>query len=111
MDTMTILNMRFMSSTRRARRGRTHLFCAIRMAVCFLTESPRLFGRCRRGELAPLGVHFHNDCGVGDANTLAGVLEGAIQIQGTVNGWGERCGNANLCVSVPKKKELSVERS
>lgn len=54
-----------------------------------------------KGELAPLGVHFHNDCGVADANTLAGIVEGAVQIQGTVNGWGERCGNANLCVLVP----------
>jgi 2-isopropylmalate synthase len=48
--------------------------------------------------LAPLGVHFHNDCGVADANTLAGIMAGAVHFQGTVNGWGERCGNANLCV-------------
>ena len=54
-----------------------------------------------RSGLKPLGVHFHNDCGVADANTLAGVNAGAIQIQGTVNGWGERCGNANLCTLVP----------
>ena len=51
--------------------------------------------------LAPLGVHFHNDCGTADANTLAGILQGAVHAQGTVNGWGERCGNANICVFVP----------
>ncbi len=54
-----------------------------------------------KSKLAPIGVHFHNDCGTADANTLAGVFEGATQIQGTVNGWGERCGNANLCVLIP----------
>lgn len=51
--------------------------------------------------LAPLGVHFHNDTGNAVANTLEGVLAGAVHVQGTVNGWGERCGNANLCVVVP----------
>ena len=52
-------------------------------------------------ELSPLGVHFHNDCGTADANTLTGILQGAVHAQGTVNGWGERCGNANICVFVP----------
>jgi 2-isopropylmalate synthase len=52
-------------------------------------------------DMAPLGVHFHDDCGTAVANSLAGVLAGASQIQGTVNGWGERCGNANLCVVIP----------
>jgi 2-isopropylmalate synthase len=52
-------------------------------------------------ELAPLGVHFHDDSGVATANSLTGIRSGAIHIQGTINGWGERCGNANLCVVVP----------
>ncbi len=52
-------------------------------------------------QLAPLGGHFHNDCGTAVANSLAAVDHGAIQIQGTANGWGERCGNADLCVFVP----------
>ncbi len=52
-------------------------------------------------KLAPLGVHFHNDCGVAVANTLAALENGAVHVQGTVNGWGERTGNANLCVLVP----------
>ncbi len=48
-----------------------------------------------------LGAHFHNDLGLGVANTLAAVEAGARQVQGTINGWGERCGNANLCTIVP----------
>ena len=46
---------------------------------------------------APIGIHAHNDCECGVANTLAAVREGAKMVQGTVNGYGERCGNANLC--------------
>ena len=44
----------------------------------------------------PLGIHCHNDCDLGVANTLAGVLAGCLQVQGTINGVGERCGNADL---------------
>jgi 2-isopropylmalate synthase len=49
----------------------------------------------------PLGVHAHNDSETAVANSLAAAEEGAIQIQGTVNGYGERCGNANLCSIIP----------
>ncbi len=42
------------------------------------------------------GMHTHDDAACGVANTLAGVQAGAVQVQGTVNGYGERCGNANL---------------
>lgn len=49
----------------------------------------------------PIGVHCHNDAGVAVANSLLGVLAGAIQIQGTINGIGERCGNADLCQIIP----------
>ncbi len=45
---------------------------------------------------APFGIHTHNDSECAVANSLAGVRQGAIQIQGTINGYGERCGNANL---------------
>ncbi|MBF6559252.1 MAG: citramalate synthase [Candidatus Binataceae bacterium] len=45
---------------------------------------------------APLGIHCHNDSEVAVANTLAAVRAGAVQVQGTINGLGERCGNANL---------------
>jgi 2-isopropylmalate synthase len=49
----------------------------------------------------PLGIHAHNDSETAVANSLAAAQEGAIQIQGTVNGYGERCGNANLCSIIP----------
>ncbi len=52
-------------------------------------------------KLAPIGVHYHNDSGCADANSLLSVLEGAVHVQGTINGWGERSGNSNLCVVVP----------
>ena len=48
-----------------------------------------------------LGVHMHDDGGNGVANTLAGVHAGAIHVQGTINGYGERVGNANLCTVIP----------
>ncbi|MFD2329690.1 citramalate synthase [Cohnella sp. GCM10020058] len=50
---------------------------------------------------APIGIHTHNDCELAVANTLAAVAAGARQIQGTINGYGERCGNANLCSIIP----------
>lgn len=49
----------------------------------------------------PLGIHTHNDGECAVANTLAAVREGCIQVQGTINGYGERCGNANLCSIIP----------
>jgi len=49
----------------------------------------------------PLGIHCHNDCELAVANSLAGVEGGALQVQGTINGFGERCGNANLCSVIP----------
>jgi 2-isopropylmalate synthase len=51
--------------------------------------------------LAPVGIHAHNDSECAVANSLAAVREGAIQVQGTINGYGERCGNANLCSIIP----------
>ena len=49
----------------------------------------------------PLGIHCHNDGDLAVANTLAAVSAGAVQVQGTINGYGERCGNANLCSVIP----------
>jgi 2-isopropylmalate synthase len=49
----------------------------------------------------PLGIHCHNDCELAVANSLAGIEGGAVQVQGTINGFGERCGNANLCSVIP----------
>jgi 2-isopropylmalate synthase len=48
-----------------------------------------------------LGIHTHNDSGTAVANALAGVQEGITMVQGTINGYGERCGNANLCTLIP----------
>ncbi len=48
-----------------------------------------------------IGIHTHNDCELAVANSLAAVEAGATQVQGTMNGIGERCGNANLCSIIP----------
>jgi len=49
----------------------------------------------------PLGIHCHNDSDLAVGNTLAAVDAGVVQVQGTINGFGERCGNANLCSIIP----------
>jgi 2-isopropylmalate synthase len=49
----------------------------------------------------PFGIHVHNDGECAVANTITAIREGAIQAQGTINGYGERCGNANLCSILP----------
>ncbi len=49
----------------------------------------------------PLGIHTHNDCELGVANSLEAVRAGAVHVQGTINGFGERCGNANLTAIIP----------
>ncbi|MCH2539789.1 MAG: citramalate synthase [Anaerolineales bacterium] len=49
----------------------------------------------------PLGIHTHNDSECAVANTLVAVRNGAVHIQGSINGYGERCGNANLCSIIP----------
>ena len=49
----------------------------------------------------PLGIHCHNDSELAVANTLAAVECGVAHVQGTMNGYGERCGNANLCSIIP----------
>jgi 2-isopropylmalate synthase len=53
---------------------------------------------------APFGIHAHNDAELAVANSLAAVGLGAIQVHGTINGYGERCGNANLCSIIPGLK-------
>ncbi len=50
---------------------------------------------------ARLGIHTHNDSDCAVANTIEAVRAGATQVQGTINGMGERCGNANLCSVIP----------
>ncbi len=50
---------------------------------------------------AALGIHTHNDAELAVANSIEAVRLGAVQVQGTMNGYGERCGNANLCSIIP----------
>lgn len=63
-----------------------------------ITAITEKVGRCFH---VPLGIHAHNDGGLGVANTLAAVRAGAVMVQGTINGYGERTGNANLCTIIP----------
>lgn len=49
----------------------------------------------------PIGVHFHNDAGLAVANSIASVLAGSVSVQGTINGYGERCGNCDLTTLIP----------
>lgn len=49
----------------------------------------------------PIGIHTHNDCGFGVANAIAAIEVGATQVQGTINGYGERTGNCNLISVIP----------
>lgn len=59
---------------------------------------------------APLGIHVHNDAETAVANTILAVREGATLVQGTINGYGERCGNANLCSILPNLKlKMGIE--
>ncbi len=58
----------------------------------------------RRATAVPLGIHAHNDAELAVANSLTAVQAGVVQVQGTINGYGERCGNANLCSIIPALK-------
>jgi 2-isopropylmalate synthase len=53
------------------------------------------------GVTVKLGVHTHNDCGLAVANSITAVHAGAVMVQGTINGYGERCGNADLTSVIP----------
>ena len=48
-----------------------------------------------------IGIHAHDDGGMAVANSIAAIQEGCMHVQGTINGYGERCGNANLCTVIP----------
>jgi 2-isopropylmalate synthase len=61
-------------------------------------EMQRIIGATLKENYSiPMGIHAHNDSDVAVANTLAAVDMGLLHVQGTINGYGERCGNANLC--------------
>jgi len=56
---------------------------------------------CNEFSNVPIGIHTHNDSAMAVANTLAAVESGCTIVQGTINGYGERCGNADLCSIIP----------
>ncbi|HEY9860204.1 MAG TPA: citramalate synthase [Candidatus Obscuribacterales bacterium] len=66
-----------------------------------LRERQVASGQDANAPLPPLGIHTHNDTEMAVANAIAAVMEGAQMVQGTINGYGERCGNANLCSLIP----------
>jgi 2-isopropylmalate synthase len=58
----------------------------------------------------PLGIHAHNDCELAVSNSITAVQAGCVHVQGTMNGYGERCGNANLTSIIPVLKlKLSID--
>lgn len=61
----------------------------------------------RRAVKVNLGIHTHNDCDMAVANSIAAVQAGCVQVHGTINGYGERCGNANL-VSIIANLKLKL---
>lgn len=67
-------------------------------------EISRAVEECCSQVTAPIGIHAHNDGDLAVANTFAAINAGAVHVQGTVNGYGERCGNANLCSIIPGLK-------
>lgn len=67
-------------------------------------ELGHIIEKARLGLKKPFGIHTHNDAEMAVANTVVAVLLGAEHVQGTINGYGERCGNANLCSILPNLK-------
>lgn len=64
-------------------------------------EVEKIVKEVKKKTKKPLGIHAHNDSESGVANSIMAVECGAIQVHGTINGYGERCGNANLCSIIP----------
>ena len=86
----------------RARRRRDGASCATPTAArCPGRSQADRPGRSTARLPHALGIHTHNDAECAVANTLAAVRAGAVHVQGTINGYGERCGNANLCSIIP----------
>ncbi|MDX2481693.1 MAG: citramalate synthase [Desulfuromusa sp.] len=64
-------------------------------------EIPAIMAAVQKAVATPIGIHAHNDSGCAVANSLIAVNCGAVHVQGTINGFGERCGNADLCSIIP----------
>ncbi|HXV21308.1 MAG TPA: citramalate synthase [Desulfuromonadales bacterium] len=67
-------------------------------------ELPAILATVKKAVKTPLGIHTHNDGECAVANSLVAVAHGIVHVQGTINGFGERCGNANLCSIIPALK-------
>ncbi len=65
------------------------------------TRLVEIFAEVRKRFDGVIGIHTHNDCDLAVANSVAAIEQGATHVQGTMNGYGERCGNANLCSIIP----------
>jgi 2-isopropylmalate synthase len=68
------------------------------------SEIQSIFQEVRKSLSVKLGIHTHNDSELAVANALTAIANGADQVQGTINGYGERCGNANLVSIIPNLK-------
>ena len=68
---------------------------------CLLDDAARIIQVVLNTLELPIGIHAHNDSGLAVAVTLEAVRQGCTHVQGTMNGYGERCGNADLCVAIP----------
>lgn len=68
---------------------------------CFPSEIAEAVRAVKAAISCPVGVHAHDDTGCGVANSVEAVLAGAEHVQGTLVGYGERCGNANLSAIIP----------
>ena len=91
-----------LATVRAAARGGAHWIVLCDTNGGSLPEQIREAMRATRGAVSiPLGIHTHNDSELAVGNTLVAVDEGARMVQGTINGYGERCGNANLCAIIP----------
>ena len=67
-------------------------------------EIERIVKEVKKQIKCPLGIHTHNDSDMAVANSVIAVKNGCMLVQGTINGYGERCGNANLCSIIPALK-------
>ncbi|HWP97984.1 MAG TPA: citramalate synthase [Syntrophomonadaceae bacterium] len=72
-------------------------------------EVAEIIQEVKKSITIPLGIHVHNDMGCAVGNSLLAVRCGCQQVQGTINGYGERCGNADLCTIIPNL-ELKMDK-
>jgi len=71
---------------------------------CIPSEIAKIIKEVAKEIKTPIGIHAHNDSDCAVANSLIAIENGAVHVQGTVNGYGERCGNANLFSIIPALK-------